>query len=59
MTPPPNFTKADFLRLSIVGQFNIGFIVCELERQLYLVDQHAASEKTNYEMLMNQPPGRI
>lgn len=59
LVPPINFSKSDFLKLDIVGQFNIGFIVCQLGLQFYLVDQHAASEKTNYERLLRQPMGRM
>jgi DNA mismatch repair protein PMS2 len=48
LKPPPHFSKNDFLNLTIVGQFNMGFIVCIFNSEFYIVDQHAASEKANY-----------
>ena len=39
------------LHLQIVGQFNLGFIVARLGRDLYIIDQHAADEKYNFERL--------
>ncbi|XP_002004786.4 mismatch repair endonuclease PMS2 [Drosophila mojavensis] len=44
-------TKADFKRMQIIGQFNLGFIIVKLEDDLFIVDQHAADEKYNFEML--------
>lgn len=43
--------KIDFKRLRVVGQFNMGFILCASATALYIVDQHAADEKYNYERL--------
>ncbi|XP_021110398.1 mismatch repair endonuclease PMS2 isoform X5 [Heterocephalus glaber] len=37
--------------MEIVGQFNLGFIVTKLKEDIFLVDQHAADEKYNFEML--------
>lgn len=37
--------------MKIVGQFNLGFIVAKLENDLFIIDQHAADEKYNFEML--------
>lgn len=54
-------TKTDFRRMSIIGQFNLGFIVVRLEDDLFIVDQHASDEKYNFEqlkrttVLQNQP----
>lgn len=49
------FEKADFANLKILGQFNRGFILTLLgERQLFVVDQHAADEKANFERLRDQ-----
>ena len=45
--------KEDFKKMSIVGQFNKGFIITELNKSLYIIDQHAADEKVNYEALLN------
>jgi DNA mismatch repair protein PMS2 len=49
-------TKADFKRMRIVGQFNLGFILAirppsndEDQDELFIIDQHAADEKYNYE----------
>lgn len=35
----------------IVGQFNLGFIVARLGPDLFIIDQHAADEKYNFERL--------
>ncbi|KAK1354179.1 DNA mismatch repair protein PMS2 [Heracleum sosnowskyi] len=45
----------------VIGQFNLGFILGKLEKDLFIVDQHAADEKYNYERLslstiLNQQP---
>ena len=49
-------TKADFDRMHIVGQFNLGFILAirpasddQDQDELFIIDQHAADEKYNYE----------
>ncbi|EDW62209.1 mismatch repair endonuclease PMS2 isoform X1 [Drosophila virilis] len=44
-------TKADFERMQIIGQFNLGFIIVKLDDDLFIVDQHAADEKYNFETL--------
>jgi DNA mismatch repair protein PMS2 len=36
------FAKADFRRMRVVGQFNLGFVVARLGRDLFIVDQHAS-----------------
>jgi DNA mismatch repair protein PMS2 len=49
--------KADFGSMRVVGQFNRGFIVARLRKpdaendDLFIVDQHAADEKYNFETL--------
>ena len=59
--------KSDFESMAVVGQFNLGFIVVRRERaleddgasaqtrrvadDLFIVDQHAADEKYNFETL--------
>lgn len=55
------FTKKDFGRMKVIGQFNLGFIIGKLDQDLFIVDQHAADEKYNYERLslstiLNQQP---
>jgi MutL C terminal dimerisation domain len=37
--------------MQVIGQFNLGFIVCRLGGDLYVIDQHAADEKYNFERL--------
>ncbi|KAF8265868.1 hypothetical protein EI94DRAFT_1685081 [Lactarius quietus] len=53
-------SKADFGSMRVVGQFNLGFIVARLRKtdavgaandDLFIVDQHAADEKYNFETL--------
>jgi DNA mismatch repair protein PMS2 len=44
-------TKSDFASMSILGQFNLGFIITQLSQDLWIVDQHAADEKYNFEDL--------
>ncbi|KAI3829589.1 hypothetical protein L1987_03715 [Smallanthus sonchifolius] len=55
------FKKEDFGRMKVIGQFNLGFIIGKLDQDLFVVDQHAADEKYNYERLsqstiLNQQP---
>lgn len=45
------FRKSDFLRMRVHGQFNKGFIIASVGRELFIVDQHAADEKRNFERL--------
>lgn len=59
--------KNDFLKMNLVGQFNLGFIlVTKLnektgQKDLFIVDQHASDEIYNFERLQrdtiiqNQP----
>ncbi|AET40134.1 ATP-binding mismatch repair protein Ecym_5379 [Eremothecium cymbalariae DBVPG len=48
-------SKDDFNKMSIVGQFNLGFIIVTRRTQnkhdLFIVDQHASDEKFNFETL--------
>ncbi len=44
-------SKADFARMRVVGQFNLGFIIARLGSDLFIIDQHAADEKYRYEAL--------
>lgn len=45
------FDKALFRRLSVLGQFNLGFILARLGQDLFIIDQHASDEKYNFELL--------
>lgn len=44
-------SKESFKRMSIVGQFNLGFIITKLEDDLFIIDQHATDEIYNFETL--------
>ncbi|KAI3961202.1 hypothetical protein MKX01_035788 [Papaver californicum] len=55
------FNKKDFNRMKVIGQFNLGFIIGKLEQDLFIIDQHAADEKFNFERMsqttiLNQQP---
>ncbi|KAK0396682.1 hypothetical protein QR680_001810 [Steinernema hermaphroditum] len=43
--------KSDFDRMNIIGQFNKGFIISRLGRDIFILDQHACDEKYNFERL--------
>lgn len=44
-------SKKDFVRMEIIGQFNLGFMIVRLDDDLFIVDQHATDEKYNFETL--------
>lgn len=44
-------SKSDFVRMDLIGQFNLGFIIVRLDGDLFIVDQHATDEKYNFETL--------
>ncbi|KAL1918986.1 uncharacterized protein VTP21DRAFT_2367 [Calcarisporiella thermophila] len=59
-------TKSDFSSMTVIGQFNYGFIItrlntsqlsgkpqsgCQYDGDLYIIDQHASDEKYNFELL--------
>ena len=51
-------SKSDFERMIVIGQFNLGFILAIRpasndgdQDELFIIDQHAADEKFNYERL--------
>lgn len=46
-----HFDQDNFKEMQILGQFNLGFIICQLADDLFIVDQHASDEKYNYERL--------
>lgn len=37
--------------MRVVGQFNLGFMICLLGSDLFIMDQHACDEKYNFEVL--------
>ena len=45
--------KDMFSQMKVLGQFNLGFIIAQLERDLFIVDQHATDERYNFEQLEN------
>ncbi|AFN84096.1 DNA mismatch repair protein MutL [Encephalitozoon romaleae SJ-2008] len=53
--PKVSFSKEDFTRMEVIGQFNNGFIISKLKKndKIYLVavDQHAADEIRNFESI--------
>lgn len=52
ITQTMEIKKADFCNMSLVGQFNSGFIIVTHRTRLFIVDQHALDEIYNYERLM-------
>jgi DNA mismatch repair ATPase MutL len=42
--------KRQFAEMTVVGQFNKGFIIALLDKHLFIIDQHASDEKYMYEM---------
>jgi len=56
-----SFDKSDFRALRVIGQFNLGFILARLDRDIFIIDQHAADEKFNFEryqssLVLNKQP---
>lgn len=53
-------SKEDFARMHVVGQFNLGFILAlrparssGTSDELFIIDQHASDEKSNFERLQS------
>ncbi|CCF60145.1 hypothetical protein KAFR_0J00770 [Kazachstania africana CBS 2517] len=51
-----SFSKEDFNKLEVIGQFNLGFIVTLKKSSMnkydmFIIDQHASDEKFNFEKL--------
>jgi len=45
--------KEDFLSMEVIGQFNLGFILARCKNNhLWILDQHACDEITNFERLI-------
>lgn len=42
-------SSTDFGKMNIIGQFNLGFIIAALDKDLFIIDQHATDEKFNFE----------
>ena len=45
--------KSDFAKMDVIGQFNLGFIITRLNEDIFIIDQHAADEKYNFETLQH------
>lgn len=46
--------KTMFRKMDIIGQFNLGFILVKLTKNLFIIDQHATDEKFRYETLKRE-----
>ncbi|GIX91555.1 mismatch repair endonuclease PMS2 [Caerostris darwini] len=46
--------KENFADMTIIGQFNLGFIIARFGDDLFIIDQHATDEKYNYEQLQKE-----
>lgn len=44
-------SKDSFKEMKVIGQFNLGFIITQLEDDLFIIDQHATDEIYNFETL--------
>ncbi|CAM6090707.1 unnamed protein product [Calypogeia fissa] len=44
--------KTDFKRMKVVGQFDLRFILVTLDRDMFILDQHASDEIYNFEHIM-------
>jgi DNA mismatch repair protein PMS2 len=50
-----NLKREDFVHMSIIGQFNLGFVLARCRNQnLWILDQHACDEKYNFERLCKE-----
>ncbi|KAL9184759.1 hypothetical protein ACHAXT_012729 [Thalassiosira profunda] len=53
--PTINLKQEDFQHMSIIGQFNLGFILARCRNNsLWILDQHACDEKYNFERLCRE-----
>lgn len=48
----------DFTKLNIIGSVFSTFILVESDKELYILDQHAAHERLIYEQLKTQSEAR-
>lgn len=54
-TEPPCVKSAGyFSSLAVIGQFHSEYILCQSESELVIIDQHAASERVAYQLLVQQ-----
>ncbi|XP_049874725.1 mismatch repair endonuclease PMS2 [Pectinophora gossypiella] len=44
-------SKDSFQKMTVIGQFNLGFIITRLDDDLFIIDQHATDEIYNFETL--------
>lgn len=44
-------TRSGTLPSQVIGQFNLGFIISKHDQDVFIIDQHAADEKYNFETL--------
>lgn len=50
-----SLSKEDFLEMTVIGQFNLGFILARSKsNDLWILDQHACDEKFNFEKLCSE-----
>jgi DNA mismatch repair protein MutL len=55
--PSPPDSLGYFSRLSVIGQFNAAYILCQDDDLLVIIDQHAAHERVAFERLKRQYGG--
>lgn len=53
-SPEINVSPSKIEPLSIIGQLHFTYIIAEGKDELYMIDQHAAHERINYEKLLNE-----
>lgn len=51
--PESTLHPNDIGKSSIIGQYNNGFILCQVDDRLLIIDQHAADERVFYEAFKN------
>lgn len=52
--PPCTESAGYFSSLAVIGQFHSEYILCQSESGLVIIDQHAASERVAYQLLVQQ-----
>ncbi|GAB0491520.1 hypothetical protein MMPV_002774 [Pyropia vietnamensis] len=53
------FQRSWFADLAVIGQFNLGFVLARRGADVFIIDQHAADEKYNYEALAASTPLQV
>lgn len=53
------FQRSWFADLAVIGQFNLGFVLARRGADVFIIDQHAADEKYNYEALASSTPLQV